>query len=395
MPKRNVDKVLYDSNVILNLTDAVDGKFYVVKPVHIDAPSLRYTNIANNLLSQRAQLIEFRNNHSSDPKSVARYQAQIDEIDRSLESYGLVEYINNDGDVVDSSTAGAVKVIKRDLDVLLVDMPSIYSGVGSVIIRADGDTTDYSSQWAAPLSANADADLDVEAYVPLTIEVTDAVILSAQRSMTIGDSFYTLDQGGVYFNGIELEAAGTASSSIDIALDYDNGASVDWSGYLGVSGVGAVTNLNIVTGQAYNQDGSLSASNAVGGINVSGTVRAGTVNIDSSAGLSINSDDFYHTNRDPRQYTSYDYLARRVTTALGGSRPTTASSKLRGIRLTSAQDNNVSKIQALGDININARVVNVNGLIESGIKDYVLDIAASFECPSGSGALCSNRFDLD
>ena len=141
------------------------------------------------------------------------------------------------------------------------------------------------------MSANADADLDVEAYVPLTIEVTDAVILSAQRSMTIGDSFYTLDQGGVYFNGIELEAAGTASSSIDIALDYDNGASVDWSGYLGVSGVGAVTNLNI-TGQAYNQDGSLSASNAVGGINVSGTVRAGTVNIDSSAGLSINSDDF-------------------------------------------------------------------------------------------------------
>ena len=45
----------------------------------------------------------------------------------------------------------------------------------------------------------------------------------------------------------------------------------------------------------------------------------------------------------------------------------------------SAQDNNVSKIQALGDININARVVNVNGLIESGIKDYVLDIAASFD----------------
>ena len=38
----NVDKVLADSNVILNLTDAVDGKFYVVKPVHIDAPSSLY-----------------------------------------------------------------------------------------------------------------------------------------------------------------------------------------------------------------------------------------------------------------------------------------------------------------------------------------------------------------
>ena len=137
------------------------------------------------------------------------------------------------------------------------------------------------------MSANADADLDVEAYVPLTIEVTDAVILSAQRSMTIGDSFYTLDQGGVYFNGIELEAAGTASSSIDIALDYDNGASVDWSGYLGVSGVGAVTNLNI-TGQAYNQDGTLSASNAVGGINVKGPFRRHSQHR-FLGGLSINS----------------------------------------------------------------------------------------------------------
>ena len=303
----------YNSNTVLDLADTLTNKFYVVKPVDSGLPSLRYTNIANNLIAQRAQLLSYMANHIGS-QVTARYQAQIDEIDRALDTYGLVTY-----ETVGSDT---IKVIKRDLDVLVLDLPGLYSGVGSVVIRADGDTTDYSSQWAAPLSANADADLDVEAYVPLTIEVTDAVILSAQRSMTIGDSFYTLDQGGVYFNGIELEAAGSASSSIDIALDYDNGASVDWS-HLGVSGVGAVTNLNI-TGQAYNQDGSLSASNAVGGINVSGTVRAGTVNIDSSAGLSINSDDILpHQSRSASVHQLCGAYLARLATALGGvTRPT-------------------------------------------------------------------------
>ena len=69
---------------------------------------------------------------------------------------------------------------------------------------------------------------------------------------------------------------------------------------------------------------------------------------------------------------------RRVTTAPGGNSTYTATRNSVDSAVQSAQDNNVSKIQALGDININARVVNVNGLIESGIKDYVLDIAASF-----------------
>ena len=317
-------------------------------------------------------------NHSSEPKSLARYQAQIDEIDRALDSYGLVVYedTDGDGDLTDVSSGGAVKVIKRDLDVLVLDLPGLYSGVGSVVIRAEGDTTDYSSQWAGPLSANAAAELVVEAYVPLTVEVTDAVILSAQRSMTIGDSFYTLDPGGVYFNGVALEAAGSSSSEIDLSLDYDESA--NWSGYLGVSGTGAVTNLNI-TGQALNQDGSLTAVNAQGGISVSGNVRAGTVNISSAAGLSINSDDFYHTNRDPRQYTNYASLAgvaRFNGNALLSSFYNSTKSIVDGA--VTRPIRKCLKIKALGDININARVVNVNGLIESGITDYVLNISSSF-----------------
>ena len=73
---------------------------------------------------------------------MARYQAQIDEIDRSLEA-SLVEYINNDGDVVDSSTAGAVKVIKRDLMYCWSICPA-FTAV-SACYPSGWRTTDYGS----------------------------------------------------------------------------------------------------------------------------------------------------------------------------------------------------------------------------------------------------------
>ena len=114
----------YNSNTVLDLADTLTNKFYVVKPVDSGLPQLRYTNIANNLIAQRNQLLSYMANHSSEPKSLARYQAQIDEIDRALDTYGLVTY-----ETVGSDT---IKVIKRDLDVLVLDLPGLYSGVGSV-----------------------------------------------------------------------------------------------------------------------------------------------------------------------------------------------------------------------------------------------------------------------
>ena len=52
----------------------------------------------------------------------------------------------------------------------------------------------------------------------------------------------------------------------------------------------------------------------------------------------------------------------------------------------------MSKIQALGDININARIVNLNGTIESGIKDYALDITSGFA--SLAAAARAGRYDI-
>ncbi|MGB0964662.1 MAG: LEPR-XLL domain-containing protein, partial [Litorivicinus sp.] len=377
----NSDVVVYQSNVVNQLVNDLDGAFYAITPQGIEAPKLRYTNVANNLLEQRNTLLGYMASHSNEPKSIARYQAQIDEIDRALDSYGLVTYedVDGDGDLTDLSTGGAIKVIKRDLDVLVLDLPDLYAGIGSVVIRADGDTTaasTYQTQWATQLTANSSADVDIQSVVPLTVEVGDAMVLGNNRTMTVGDQFYSLAAGGVYFNGQTLESAVVGSSTIDIDLNYDS--SKDWSTHLDVSGAGAVTSLNIV-GNVYNQSGSVTAANADGGISVSGNVRAASVNIDSSAGLSINSDDIYHTNRDPRQYMDYSFLAGQAKARdTGNANAYSLAEDLAETSLASSIAQDTAKIQALGDITINARVVNVNGLIESGIKDYGLLINEYF-----------------
>ena len=118
------------------------------------------------------------------------------------------------------------------------------------------------------MSWSAVADLDVVSKLPMTLEVEDVYVFKNDRSMTVGDAF-SLTAGGVYFNGAQVEAAGSGSSDINISLDYDSGAACT---HLGVTGVGAVTALNIV-GSVYNQSGNVTVSNSDGGIALTGTDR--------------------------------------------------------------------------------------------------------------------------
>ena len=367
----NEDIVNYNSNITQTLLDALEGKFYVVKPVHLEAPTLRYVNIANNLITQREQLETMKTSHSTNPQAIARYQAQIDEIDRSLVSYGLVS-TETDGD------GNEFQVIRRDIDVLVVELPDMHSGVGTVIIRSDGQVLNAQQQTNLTTAASASeaSDITITSAVPFTLEVADAIMLSDSRSDTIGESFVDYDKGSVYFNTTEVENGTGGTSEIDVSVNYDSGAT--WGTYLGLTGVGAVTSLNI-TGSVYNQQGNLSASNDDGGINVTGETRAASVNIDSAAGLSINSDSVYHVNRDPRQYINYTTYAN-LAKSYGGnfSTSTFLTGTFAQLALNLAINQDTSLVEAAGDININARVVNVNGTIRSGVQNYELEIGSQF-----------------
>ncbi|NNU43172.1 beta strand repeat-containing protein [Ramlibacter montanisoli] len=88
--------VVYDSNITSRIRTAVEGEFFVIKPVELDAPQLIYKNLGNVLLEQRDKVMGWIASHSSNPEAVARYQVQLELIDEALAELGLLE----DGDLV-------------------------------------------------------------------------------------------------------------------------------------------------------------------------------------------------------------------------------------------------------------------------------------------------------
>ena len=83
---------LYDSDVTDTLRDALQGKFFVIKPVELDSPSFSYQNIGNLLLAQRDKVIDWITNHGTNAEAVARYQVQLEVIEDALEELGLLEH---------------------------------------------------------------------------------------------------------------------------------------------------------------------------------------------------------------------------------------------------------------------------------------------------------------
>ncbi len=151
-------------------------------------PKVSYVNVGNILLEQREQILSWIISHAGDTEALARYQAQLDQLDRTLEELGLTEYFTvvRENDVVFdvvgqrryrfegrneaivltnedfSDTARWVPLngarqssdiasdnklgemlVKRELDTLFLNIPSIYASPGSVYIeREDLSTTD-------------------------------------------------------------------------------------------------------------------------------------------------------------------------------------------------------------------------------------------------------------
>ena len=102
----------YNSNTVLDLADTLTNKFYVVKPVDSGLPQLRYTNIANNLIARKTSA-QLYGEPQLEPKSLARYYRRRN---RSGAGYLWAGDIRNSG-------RDTIKVIKRDLDVLVLDLP--------------------------------------------------------------------------------------------------------------------------------------------------------------------------------------------------------------------------------------------------------------------------------
>jgi Ca2+-binding RTX toxin-like protein len=396
------DATVYPSNVTGELRTALDGKFYVIKPVELAAPTFNYKNLGNVLLEQRQRVLAWIENHSSNPEAVARYQVQLELIDDALAELGLLE------------TVDGVTLIKRELDILFIELPNVYAAPGSVFI--DGNTvinagTGTPTTLGALMSggtvvARAGAEIEVLNNSPFTMSVNDAVIRDTKRVTVVNGQYTVLEPGNVYFNNVAVTSnTDSAVKTVTITQDAFAPGAYDTGGFE----LPALDQDLYVVGDIINEVGDVTIVNNEGSITVSGEIRAENVNITAARDFTLNTDDWFHTNRDPRQYINLNTLRALVFNDAGlpaslsftnsdgtaGPDPSVsgltdpaeiAAANARANAMETAINQDRSKILSQGQIAITARYLDINGLIQSGVETITLHIDSSF-APSATGSL--------
>jgi hypothetical protein len=444
---------IYNKNITANLAAALSGEFYVIKPKELETPNLTYTNLSTILFEQKAEVQSWIESHASNPEAIARYQVQLEQINAKIDKLGLSNYLHivganqvvnsgtdyykskvnqgriilQDADFTDTSLWQAVgstanslnvndvvhsvgKVYNESLDMLIVNLPDIYASPGSVYIQIDGTAAAalQSLDNLDNLSAKAGAAIEVVSSVPFSLRVNDAIIKDNQRVDIVGGALKTFTPGAVQLNyksvdGIAIRAySGPDYSNNKITIFQDNkNAPATLNGFKLPDGP-----MNMyISGSVVNENGDAYINNKDGAIEVSTQIRAEAIHLFAAGDFTLNSDAWFHTNKDPRQYVDFGGARSKVwnqdgntaiTTINSGTDITWTESKLvpstlwflpaitvdvevsENFDLDGAIFDDDSQILSMGTININAQYLNVNGLIQSGVNTVYLEISENF-----------------
>jgi Ca2+-binding RTX toxin-like protein len=406
---------VYRSDATFQFKQELLGKFYVIKPQELDAPTLTYVNLGNLLLEQRDTILSWMVSHATDAEAIARYQVQLDLIDEALSELGLLEpAIDENGNVVlDPVTNQPVQLVKKELDVLFLTLPNVYAAPGSVFLERDGlSNLEYIGAKTVyqdlvnqdVIVARPGAKIDIFNQTPFSMTVNDAIIKDTKRVEIIDGTYTVFEPGNVYFN-IENLTSQFDSQTPEIKIVQD---SFPFNKY----DVGDLTLPNLdqdiyIVGDVINENGRLLINNVEGSIIVTGTLRAEEIIITAARDFTLNTDGWFHSNQDPRQYINYDEqralaLAQGqlasgfgqelldLLALLGITIPdsplgpveyglnseTPVDTELDELDEAIARDE--ARILAQGTITITARFLNINGLIQSGVDTIGLKIDASF-----------------
>ena len=380
---------VYDSDVTLQFAAGLDQKFYVVKPRELDTVRLSYVNIGNLLFEQRNQILSWITDHAGDPEALARYQVQLELIDATLEDLGLLE---------ETGVAGVTSV-KKELDTVFVSVPAITSSPGSIFIEAAGASSgSFNPLVGSSLVAHAGAKVNVLNKSPFTMAVDDIILRDNRRVTTdAGGNYLVLEPGNVYLNKSPLTSVtDTTEKLVSIIQSWQGDISdFDLTG-LPPGVPGEATQDLYINGDVINEDGDVYINNEEGSIIVTGEVRGEQVTILAAGDFTLNSDDWYHTNQDPRQYLDWDIFRTEVFDAahepFHGPPPeilTFADATFDDGQQTLAQAivRDESKVLAHGRIAITARYLNIDGLVQSGVDSIQLEVAADFQPPEFTSSL--------
>ncbi|MGB0600487.1 MAG: LVIVD repeat-containing protein, partial [Rubripirellula sp.] len=133
-----------------------------------------------------------------------------------------------------------------------------------------------------------------------------------------------------------------------------------------------------VVGEVLNENGDLVIRNRDGGISISGSTRSANTTIESAGNFTLNAEAWFHSNTDPRQYVDLNQLRQAAFDAADGRKLVVGDSDEWRDDFLQKIEKDVSIIRALGSVDITAQFINVNGLIQSGSPDLVLNIQEGF-----------------
>ncbi|MBF0463169.1 MAG: PPC domain-containing protein, partial [Magnetococcales bacterium] len=274
--------------------------FYVIKPTSVALPKLIYANVANQLFDDRAKILGWMESHAGNAEAITRYQALLDNIDAKLLKMGLAE-------TVDGKT-----VPRSQFDQLFLQLPTITASGGGVFIKAtiDPGLSIGKALESGRIKAHGSALINITNNTPFGLIVNDVAILDSSRQDIVDGKLTSLEPGTVYWNGKPLgmgglagEAGASGTSQIKIMQDAYPKEYYD----LGVTIPDAPQDL-YVRGKIDNADGDLYLTNLEGSINVTGEIRAKEIKLTASGDFNLSTDDWYHTNEDPRQYVNFDKI---------------------------------------------------------------------------------------
>ncbi|MCJ8339824.1 MAG: LEPR-XLL domain-containing protein [Pseudomonadales bacterium] len=424
---------VYDSTVTSSLTTAMTDQFYVVKPQELDAPVLTFTNLGTILFEQKAQVKSWMISHSTNAEAIARYQVQMAQINAKIDDLGLSDLVHKleigqvikaqDGSFYaskikqesileladfqntelwtavgstsnywnyDDTVHADSKVYNRELDMLMVDLPNVYASPGSVYIQIDGKSADSLAAQSnmQNIQARAGATIQVVNSTPFSLRVNDLIIQDAQRVENVGGVLKTYTPGAVQFNykdvnSVAVRAGVTHTNGSDLSnaqveevneiVLFQDTKSIRSS--YGDFTLPPIPQNMYIQGNIVNENGSAYINNKDGSIEVSTQIRAETINLFAAGDFSLNSEAWYHTNKDPRQYVNYTALRSAVYSSSLGYLNYSLSDLPD---MQAAIDSDNSQILSMGKITITARHLNINGLIQSGVNTVYLKVDANF-----------------
>ena len=285
-----------------------------------------------------------------------------------------------------------------------MQIPNIYAAPGSVFVEADSSSLAGLDAAVAEgrVTARAGAKIDILNNTPFTMTVNDAIIKDSKVITTVNGQYTVLNPGNVYFNnGARGTVVGPNASDKEISIVQNK--------LLGTYDLGGLPPVTLdqdlyIVGDVVNETGLVKIRNEEGSITVSGEIRGNPVEIYAFKDFTLNSDDWFHTGRDPRQVIDFDAMRRAVFNTEGTYHDLSfaTADAVRGdsedvdpnldvdVNLDAAITAPGARILAQGTIAITARYLNINGLIQSGAQNVELHIDDTFEGSATGELIAAN-----